>query len=1414
MSRYRRSGNPVGHYALLSAFMLATGCATDEQPATETAVQSQAAIGESEVSPAFSMSIQLPAGADVQKVAVAGLNRVALADRVQVSNAVASTGSASSGAVVETGTDSRTGPITSYGNVVLRDRARVTGDVTAAGAIQPGNSVVVSGAVTPNATLQAVTTLAWNVSVPGPNLGPISLEPDRTQDIAPGRYAVGSVKSRSSLTLHSGVYYFDSLTIEPQGKLLIDDARGPVQIYLGNSFTYRGEIRPATIGIPKLLIGVRGTGGVMIEAPFTGVIVAPLSKVSLQAARPNGHRGAFFGKTLNLEPDTIVGPYAFEWPTVVGGTVNPDIPDTNPHTIVPSVIDQIASTDPTSPGPITVSSNPGKPVPFTLPEDQTVNGGLIGNGTMQMSCTTPAGETITCTYQGQSSTAVPTTPEELVKGRILKFVSCSDGKPASATRQCTTFATTVNPAPGLPVTLSTPMREVGACHERVDVISALQTYELRKNFNWANVSPVAETDPAGKPALYYAWVYLRNREEQLNLKKLWIHQLSRPLFTSELDSLAGKCGSFVNPGDGEGFMVPVVILGKTYNRLKQVQSRNDISGDKVMFDAVILRDVPAEARNPNGSIKLDVLKNAHFVYLPYEKRPLPATSDIVFEGGASKSLLDAASWVAAEVKDATEMVTNGLGYIDKWLRGTTTVNLQLSAITQDPAFVSAANPKPIMHRAWGDTAGQKLGAPGLQVEILQKFLGSFIPETSAGRTGANGNVAIDAVSGGSTRGATGLCIELANDAAKIVGDSIFFLPEEICDFRAFKENDPNGTGTPADFKLEIKSEPQAVHIENTMLTGLYEADDTYRYGKRVVGISAKQARIITGYWAETISPTLENDTRKGVNTFCLNYPNAISDAALATAVTVGAFAGSAIGPIGSVLGGLSAAYISLHIGNADIVMPTNSMVPVKRAVMSHEMGHYMFCSLLQEQYPDAINWLVISTIINSNYDTPVRYLNEAAAEFFTGQVAGAADYRWAEHAAFVSPSGSDTFFCTPENMTGVDATPRCWETNLTNVAEGSKDAGSIGRIVTMLYDAADISNSPRETVGVQTGDAWRYNSPTTPEYLVYSDSGYLKSDFENVSIGNSGIRDFGHRIAEHFHGLTGLAEAVSLLGGGTLSNILDGMSRAASVDATIASKFDDAKLYRALNDTMRSPEHGAYNWCDRCSVLATHKRNGTAATDWSAELFKQCQDDPLLAGALDEAPPDPALNINRTTCTACPTGTVHNADYSDCVPCSTIVVGDKCEACAPDVVIAGASLVGGTTFTFGSDTPQPDGDNCPNVLWVEVTDVDALFAAFPESLTASVAWPPVSSTAAADCQRSHTLYKATQTGTDPFVYSTTQANGTWHTCAPGSTVCLEYCSGYPQVTIDSSGNTVKNLMVGIPTGGTDSLTISTPTFVP
>lgn len=1396
-----------GQLGVLAVLTFAYSCANNDIRDDAPSGKVTAAIGESDQSPSFSVSVPLPPNVDIQNVSIASSTSIRLPDRIKVAKATVSTTYASSGIQVEVGTDTKIGPITSYGNVELRDRASITGDITAAGTVRTGNFVTVTGNVNQSAALAPATSIQWNAKVDGPNLGPLSLEPDTTKDIATGRYANGAVKSRSTLTLHSGTYYFDDLMIEPQSKLILDDALGPVLIYIGNSFTYRGSIQSSTGGIPKLLVAIRGSGGAMIEAPFTGALVAPEGNVSLQAARPEPHRAVVIGKHVNIEPDTVLQAYAFDWPAVVGGVVNPDYPDTNPHKIIPSTIDTVLSADSDNIGaPVTSTTGTvGSFVPFTLPDSYTVDGGLIANGTVSVSFDTPQGGTMTCIYQGQSSTATPNTTEELVLGRMLKFISCSDGEPARTQRQGGQFVTTVTPVLGLPVTVSSPVQEVGACHEKLEVISSLETYNLRKNFSWNSAQKVQEMNDS-EPALYYAWVYVRNREDQLNLKKLRVHQLTRPIFTDELDALAGKCGVFRNPGDGEGFMVPVLIPGKTYNALIDVQHRDDIEGDKVLFDAVIIRQVPANARNENGSINLNVLKNAHFVYLPYETRPLPSINDVRLDSGASKALMSAISWVGQAAKDVGEFFTNTLGQIDKWLRGSTTVNLQISAITEDPMFGSD---HPIMKRAWGDTAGQKLGAPGLQVSILQKFLGTFVPETSMGHTGANGNVSINAVDGGSTRGATGLCIELSNDAAKIVGDSIFFLPEEICDFRAFVTNDPSGaTGTPSNFRLQIKSESQSIHIDNTLLAGMYQADDTYRYAQRVVGMSPKQARIITGYWAETISPGL-SDGKKNLWAPCLNYPNTISDAALGVGIMARAGAGSIAGPLGAVLGSLPGTYLSLHIGNADIIMPENSRLPIKRAVMSHEMGHYMFCSMLQEQKSNAIVWVILETILNSGLDNPVRYLNEAVADFFTGQVAGGADYMWADKAGFSKFGYS--YFCAPQSKLDTpDTTSQCMEANLTATTWPDNEAAGIGRIATLLHDASDDTNSIRGTLRVESGAAWQWtpthvNGTPSGDYpLVNATQDYIKYDFENVAIGGSGIRDFSHHVADDLALVSPEAEAIiAVLGGLTSGSIT--AAKVAEISSAVAAAMNDEKIYRALNDTMKAK---GYSWCDRCSVLALHEPGAESApTDWTPELFNACQKSSFLSNALNEAPPEPSLNLNRLSCTACPTGTVRNADYTECEACNGVVVGDKCQSCPPDIIISSADLRTGVEYIFPPSTPQAADDVCPNVLWIEVLDIPGLFASNNlDSLSARMSLYDFNTEGS--CTRLHTLYRATQSGSDAFSYSAQRANGEysdecWTTI---SGTCFGLCDNLPK-SIVLPNELPTNVMFGIPTDEQYALTI-------
>lgn len=346
----------------------------------------------------------------------------------------------------------------------------------------------------------------------------------------------------------------------------------------------------------------------------------------------------------------------------------------------------------------TATTSTGTPVTFTLPAEYTIAGGIIGNGVV----TFRAG-TVTCTYRGQSSTARPETADELIKGTLLKFQSCSDGQPASATRSGTQFELTVNPIPDYPVTVQPPLQRPDLRADRMELLTPERTRAMRQGFNWSSATRGAGNNPDGTPTLYYAWIHIRNKTEALSLKKLFIHVLNRPLFDEELTQYAGKCGTFTNPGDGEGMFVPAVIPGKTYNKLIDALTSGDVSGDRVIFDAVILRQVPAAARNPNNSINLRLLAESGFRYLDYEVSPFAPDNEIVLEGGASKVFTDALAWVAQAGRDVGEVVTGLLNELDQLVRGEVEVELWVHALTSDPLFSG------VMKRGWGTYAGQPMG---------------------------------------------------------------------------------------------------------------------------------------------------------------------------------------------------------------------------------------------------------------------------------------------------------------------------------------------------------------------------------------------------------------------------------------------------------------------------------------------------------------------------------------------------------------------------------------------------------------------------------------------------------------------------------------------------------------------------------
>lgn len=1281
---------------------LIAACSSGSESAKEGELGevSQAVEGVAVPAP-FTMRFDIPTGVALSDVSVIGAQSVIAADRSQIAGTVSSIDSS-----VTVRNDAKVGAVTSRSTISLGDRTKVGGAVRAGTTLSKGSGVTIGGTVTTNSP-PVPRTVQWTVPATAAAFGAIALNPDQVRTLEPGTYLDWSFKSRSKVTLRSGVYVVKSLMVEPQTQLIIDDSAGPVQIYVQGSFTFRGAVSSKRQRAPELLIGLAGAGPVLLDAPFNGVLVAPNAPVSVQAALPQGHRAVVIGKSVNLEADTVLRGVSFDWVGVVGGTVDPQ-PDASvptqrwPESPLVGLTGEVPKEGPGTGQPVTTTVNTGRPIGFKIKNKFPVAGGIIGNGTVTFTYTAPNGTSVSCLYRGGSSTNAPATETELINGRYLTFVSCSDGSNAATPRIGTTFTMTVNPIPGFPVEVTAPITEDYACTEELEILSAQETQQMHQSFNWAQKQKVPGKTADGRPSLFYAWVYIQSKAEALALKKLAIHVLQKPLFNDELDRYAGHCGTFTNPGDGTGTFVPVLIPGDTYNKLIDVRTSDQVSGNRNIFDAVILRDVPAAARTSINSVNLEILAQSKFRYLSYEANPFAA--DIQLDGGATKVLTDALEWVGTAARNVGEAVTNVLGELDKLLRGEVRVTLHVQSVTHDPAF--SASTLNVMQRGWGGSAGNKLSANDMQVSILQKLLNSPIPTTSQGWTDFNGRTVIHAVEDGAARG-SGVCLELKAPSA-IVTD--FLIASEICDLRGFDPNLPiPSNATPDDIRMRdySRSFERQLAIDDVRVMGLIQADDAYQWSRQTASFEPRRARILSGYWARTFAPN------GGTRLFapCLNYPNSLSD-------TLGAGAAAAGWLVAGPAGSLAAGVFASVVGNSDIVMSTSSKLRENREVMSHEYGHFIFCSMLQAKNSRAVDHIIWTTIFaGEDRRVPTRYMNEAFADFITGQVAGGADYGWIPN---------DVDYCRP----GIP----CWDLNLNGVETAEKGSQSIGRAATLVHDAFDghglrFGNVPGD------GDVWTGSLGS----LTLSSTGYnnIDSALERVKLPGSALKTFVGYLA-------------------------DGMA-----PLSLGDSIDDAKIYGALNSTMKDNN---VSWCDRCRVLALHEPGATPTN--VKELFQTCAAGGLSGGAVGPAP-SADLRLNANTCMACPAGQTSD-NNGVCTTCTGTIVGNECLQCASDVVIdAAVDPFGERSFPT---TTSVAGDNCPTVFWVEVKNGASAFSRGANTLSANLTGPKP----ACNQPLSLELAGAIASGFGTIRRVAVPTGWVEPTCVPGQ-LCLADCFNGPSI---------------------------------
>jgi len=1346
--------------AVVVGLLALTGCGSSESdPARglgDQVRQSEQAVTPTEQT--LSLSVELPTEISRENASVVARNALTLGDRASI----VGDSSANRGELI-VGYDARVGTVRSALALRLRDRSRVEGNAIAGGSVVRGTGSVVTGTVQANRPITRETK-TWSVKAPATSQGPITVEGDTRKLLAPGTYGALIVRPRGTLTLQSGIYVFDSVLLEPQSQLRIASTAGPVQVIIKQAFTHRGAIGATDRGIPQLIVGYLGTTLARIEASFTGALIAPNADLLFSAARPAGHRAFIHGKTVTFEPDAVVAKYPMDWTAVLGPTAYmPPAPGTPVYELPsPSLSSSQVDVPGDATGPVTVTKTLGTAVSFELPATYPVSGGTLGNGIVTLTFSEAGGTEVICTYQGGSSTAQPATAQELNLGRTMHFVSCSDGLPAATTRRADSLDVTVTPSPGYPVSVLAPITKDGSCGELLELLTPAETYSMVENFDWSTRPKVAERDAQNRPTLFYAWVYVADEDDLYALRKLFIHRLQRPLFADELSKFDDRCGAITNPGDGRGQFVPALIPGITYNKMIDALTSTEVDGDREIFEAVILRDPPASVRTPQGSVDFDQLKASGFRYLSYEAdafAPPPAIGENAF---VAKIVTDVLSWVGQAAQDAAAWFGQAFGDLSVELNGGALITFHMQALNLDSDFGRT----PLI-RAWGPWRGAPLAAEGVEVTMLQWF-GPMIPSEEQGRTNLFGAVNLE-IAQNNIRG-NGLCMELGSPAA-IITD--FLVPSGLCDFRSW---DPatGQQGLPFSWLPHVTA--QRAHLvlsEHPRVSMLYQADDVYQYSKQVIGFTPKQARILGGAWAETFSQS--DSDGKLPYAPCLNYANSFSDTAAMAAALGGGIGGTVVA---AVLPGLGTAAVAIagtvaYVGasvlfNSDIVVPESSPHTKTRHTMTHEYGHYLLCSLMQDWNMESIDHLVWGTIFNTaGYTSPVVNLNEAFADFITGQVAGGAVYHWFNAAQFgvngATLQGNRPGFCTPPLV--ATSGPWCWDTNLRgstlSTSTGRERFRSIGRFATLFHDVFDGSGLGNTAVAPYDADFWMHSSssgspPVGALPLILAGGNYNNTDsgLERVALPGPAIRRMAQVWAE------GLESFPVTMGPPPI----------------LVDPIDERKIYMGLNQAMLESTPST-SWCDRARVLALHQVTDTlSVAPTVAELFLVGQNDPFLAGVLGPPPAD-ARRLRAEDCQMCPPGLVTAPDGS-------------CQVgCPPDVVLNGVGLGGNVTTTLSFDTnTSPPGDLCPELFILRIDNFDAIAMAAMEAELG----PAIPS--AASCGLAYSLKQTTSlAGTlSTSTASIAPGQGTYNDCVGGGVGCVVGCTALPMLSfLQGAGQTVE-----------------------
>jgi serine protease len=272
----------------------------DEPPSAEESRSSALTIESRRV------TISVPAGVDLRQVAVGAKGNLQVGNGAHIltsTGGFAPSTNADLGASTTSvyGIESRVGPITSTTAVSLQDRMQVSGSVVSGRTVTRGADVTVSGAITQNAVLTPVQEVSWTVDFPLATAD-VTANSGQTRALTPGAYRNVTAFSNGTVSLSAGTYYLNQLDIEPQGRLVLNAAAGPIVIYVRATLIVRGSMTGATAD--KVLLAYLGPATLppAIDNSFGGTLVSSSAPVRLGVGSTT-HSGAVFATGVQLDPN-------------------------------------------------------------------------------------------------------------------------------------------------------------------------------------------------------------------------------------------------------------------------------------------------------------------------------------------------------------------------------------------------------------------------------------------------------------------------------------------------------------------------------------------------------------------------------------------------------------------------------------------------------------------------------------------------------------------------------------------------------------------------------------------------------------------------------------------------------------------------------------------------------------------------------------------------------------------------------------------------------------------------------------------------------------------------------------------------------------------------------------------------------